>query len=123
LQDIATGPRHQQSNFTVGPDHPNFGMQLFSNFTGSVPWYRRVIERMLGVYAGYDELIIDPCPPSAWDAYELRRNWRGRTLHVSLTQANTPGVLICLNGQTFERTIPLRALSETELNRIDVRYV
>jgi cellobiose phosphorylase len=122
VQDLATGPRHQQSNFTVGPDHANYGMQLFSNFSGSVSWYRRVIERMLGVRAGFDELIIAPCPPDAWREYEVRRTWRKRRLHVRFRRSDRPGVRITSKGHTFERAVPLHELSETELNEISVQF-
>jgi cellobionic acid phosphorylase len=122
VQDIATGPRHQQSNFTVGPDHPNAGMQLFSNFTGSITWYRRVIERMLGVWADFDALAIQPCPPSEWKEYEVRKGWRGRRIQVRFKRAGAAGCRISLNGKMYTGLIPLNALSETAINRVAVEF-
>jgi len=122
VQDVATGPRHQQSNFTVGPDHPHYGMQLFSNFTGSVPWYRRVIEKMLGVSAGFDALHIDPCPPSGWDQYKVRKRWRGRTIEVSFHRSETPGCRIMLNGRPFQHAIPLEDLPTDGIQRVEVQF-
>ncbi len=75
--DIATGPPHQQSNFAVGPTHPNFGMNLYSNFTGSTAWYLKTIDQMIGVLADFDGLRIAPVAPSAWREYELRKRFRG----------------------------------------------
>jgi N,N'-diacetylchitobiose phosphorylase len=97
-------------------------MQLFSNFSGSVSWYRRVIERMLGVRAGFDELMIDPCPPGDWMEYAVRRTWRGRRLHVRFRRSETPGVRIDMNGQTFERAVPVHQLCESEVNEIGVQF-
>ena len=122
VQDIATGPRHQQSNFTVGPDHPNAGMQLFSNFTGSITWYRRVIERMLGVWADFDALVVRPCPPSDWKEYEVHKRWRGRRIYIHLRRSGPPGCRITLNGQIYTERIPLAALSESTANRVEVEF-
>ena len=120
LQDLATGPRHQQSNFSVGPDNPNLGAQFFSNFTGSVSWYRRVIERMLGVMADFDALRIDPRPPSAWDAYEVRKRWRGRDVRVRIRKEAGAGCRIEMSGRVYTQSVPLADLSETGINQVDV---
>ncbi|NLX20292.1 MAG: hypothetical protein GXY55_01295 [Phycisphaerae bacterium] len=122
VQDLATGPRQQQSNFTVGPDHPAYGKQLFSNFTGSVSWYRRVIERLVGVWADFDALVIQPCPPKTWTNYEVRRQWRGRAVHVAFKRTGPPGARIRLNGQACGQRVPLASLSTSKVNRIEVEF-
>ncbi|HSW46848.1 MAG TPA: hypothetical protein VLM89_14905, partial [Phycisphaerae bacterium] len=122
VQDIATGPRQQQSNFTVGPDHPNAGMQLFSNFTGSITWFRRVIERMLGVWADFDSLVIRPCPPSAWKEYEVFRRWRGRRIHLRLRRSGPPGCRVKLNGKSYTERIPFATLSESATSQVTVEF-
>jgi len=75
--DIATGPPHQQSNFAVGPSHPNHGMNLYSNFTGSANWYLKAMDRMIGVLPQFDGLLLKPTAPSAWKHYRLRKHFRG----------------------------------------------
>ncbi|MBN1457972.1 MAG: hypothetical protein JXA57_00455 [Armatimonadetes bacterium] len=75
--DIGTGAPHQQSNFAVGPSHPNFGTNLYSNFTGSTAWYLRTISQMLGVIADFDGLRVIPAAPAEWDEYEVRKRFRG----------------------------------------------
>jgi cellobiose phosphorylase len=79
--DIATGPPHQQSNFAVGPSHPHFGMNPYTNFTGSTAWYLKTIDKMVGVLADFDGLLIDPAAPSDWSEYELRKRYRGTDYH------------------------------------------
>jgi len=79
--DIATGPPHQQSNFAVGPSHPDFGTNLYSNFTGSTAWYLRTIDRMAGVISDFDGLRIAPVAPPEWKEYELRKRFRGVEYH------------------------------------------
>jgi cellobiose phosphorylase len=77
VPDIASGPPHQQSNFFVGPDHPRFGENMFSGFTGSLAWYRRSFDHILGVIPCLDGLKIDPHPPTEWTSYRVRRTFRG----------------------------------------------
>jgi len=84
--DISTGPPHQQSNFAVGPSHPDFGTNLYSNFTGSTAWYLRTIDRMIGVLADFDGLRISPAAPSAWKEYQLRKQFRGVAYHFRFHQ-------------------------------------
>ncbi|MBI4581295.1 MAG: hypothetical protein HY718_16450 [Planctomycetes bacterium] len=122
VQDIATGPRHQQSNFTVGPDHPNYGSQLFSNFTGSVAWYRRVIERMLGVVADFDSLVIAPKPPSAWNEYEVRKVWRGRDVRVRFRKGPAVGCQVTFDGRQYPGRIPVGDLADKGANVVYVTY-
>jgi cellobiose phosphorylase len=77
IPDISTGPAHQVSNFTVGSSNNQFGCNFYSNFTGAVSWLRRSVERMLGLVADYDSLIIDPVVPSQWDSYNTVQQFRG----------------------------------------------
>jgi cellobiose phosphorylase len=88
LPDIATGPQHQISNFTAGTAHSQFGRNFYSNFTGSVSWIRRTVERMLGLIPGYDQLTVDPVIPREWTGYKVMRQFRG--CRVSATVEN-PG--------------------------------
>ncbi|MBN1457916.1 MAG: hypothetical protein JXA57_00175 [Armatimonadetes bacterium] len=81
--DIATGPPHQQSNFAVGPSHPHFGMNPYSNFTGSTAWYLKTIDRMIGVLADFDGLRLAPSAPAAWKEYALRKRFRGVDYHFT----------------------------------------
>ncbi len=70
--DIATGAPHQQSNYAVGPAHPNFGQNLYSNFTGSTAWYLKTLDRMIGVLPSFEGLRINPAAPAAWKEYRGR---------------------------------------------------
>jgi cellobiose phosphorylase len=122
VQDMATGPRHQQSNFTVGPDHENYGMQLFSNFTGSLSWYRMVIERMLGVYPSWDALVVEPRVPGNWNEYEVYKIWRNRKIRLKFRRSSQSVGRICMNGEEFVRQIPTDRLSPDGINEVDVDF-
>jgi len=112
--DIATGPPHQQSNFAVGPSHPNFGTNLYSNFTGSTAWYLRAIERMLGVLAEFDGIRIAPAAPAGWKEYEVRKWFRGVEYHFHFSNESGQSRVsaVTVNGKALESaegefTIPL----------------
>ena len=102
--DISTGPPHQQSNFAVGPSHPNFGTNLYSNFTGSTAWYLRAIDRMVGVLADFDGLRIAPAAPKEWREYELRKHFRGGEYHFRFRHESGRSRIsaVAVNGKPLE---------------------
>ncbi len=94
LPDISTGPLHQISNYTVGIEHEHFGRNLYSNFSGALSWLRKSAERILGLLPDFERLVIDPCIPSSWPEYRVRKVWRGRTvtMHVRNPDSRCTGV-------------------------------
>jgi cellobionic acid phosphorylase len=148
VPDLSTTPPHQQSNFFVGPDHPAYGTNLFSNFTGSLAWYRRSIERVIGVVPEFDGLRIAPQPPSCWDSYRVARTFRGSQLLVDVrravatggssvasgrgrdTRAACPhdsppradGPTVRLDGQSCPNPIPAASLVKGRQQRIAVEW-
>jgi len=120
LPDVSAGPPHQQSNFFVGPDHPRYGENLFSNFTGSNAWYRRSIERVCGVIPELDGLRLAPQPPSHWDAYRVVRRFRGCDLDVRFRRGNAFAVTIA--GRAHAPLISAEELARAERMEVDVTY-
>ena len=125
--DIATGPPHQQSNFAVGPSHPNFGTNLYSNFTGSANWYLKTIDRMAGVLADFDGLRISPTAPAAWKQYRLRKEYRGREFHFHFRHESGRSTVraVAVNGESLTPTngefkVLLADLSSTGPIYVDV---
>ncbi|MCK5849872.1 MAG: hypothetical protein KAH23_03075 [Kiritimatiellae bacterium] len=90
LPAISTVAPHQQSNFTAGPDNPDFGKNYYSNFTGSLNWYRKNLIRMFGVMADFDGLRIDPCVPSWLKQHEISKMFRGCRYNIKFD--NSAGV-------------------------------
>jgi cellobiose phosphorylase len=121
IQDIATGPRHQQSNFTVGPDHPQFGTQLFSNSTGSLSWFRRIITELVGVKPGFDSLQIAFSAPESWNGHEVFKVWRGRRIRIKFSKAKAGKPRgIFLDGKRYDAEIPLGDFSKAGTNIVTV---
>ena len=125
--DIATGPPHQQSNFAVGPSHPNFGTNLYSNFTGSANWYLKTVDRMIGVLADFDGLLINPTAPRAWREYRLRKKYRGVDFHFHFHHESGRSEVraVAVNGESLgpaegEWKVPLDGLAEGRPAHVDV---
>ena len=102
VPDIATGPPHQQSNFFTGPDHPDFGSNLYSNFTGSLAWYRKGIEKIIGLIPEYNGLRIAPQVPKCWKEYSVMRRFRGAEISFSYQIAANKSALITINGKKLD---------------------
>jgi len=60
-----------------GPDSPYYGMGGWTWYTGSASWFVKVtVDWILGIRATHEGLLIDPCIPSAWDSYSIKRVFR-----------------------------------------------
>ncbi len=121
VPDISTCPPHQQPNFAVGPDHVSWGMNFFSNFTGSVGWYRKTVEKIIGVIPDFDGLRIAPMPPKAWDHYQVKRKFRGCDLFIDLHRGSEFKVL--LDGAPVGDVILADRLPAGKSCRIDVSFL
>lgn len=120
VPDISTCPPHQQPNFSVGPDHVSWGANLFSNFTGSVGWYRKTIEKVIGVIPEFDGLRIAPQPPASWNRYQVKRVFRGCELFIDLRRGSEFKVM--LDGKPVGEVIPAEEFSPGRSRRIEVIY-
>jgi cellobiose phosphorylase len=95
-------------------------MNPFSNFTGSLAWYRRGIEEVAGVLADFAGLRIAPRAPSAWKSYRVVKNFRGCKVDARLKRGRKPSVR--LNGQEVPPLIPAEMLTSGAQARVDVVY-
>jgi len=68
-----------------GPESPFYGRGGWTWYTGSAAWLFRVgLDWILGVRAGIEGLIVDPCIPSAWKGFKVRRQFRGATYIIEV---------------------------------------
>lgn len=88
--------------FVMGRDHTAYGRGRHPWLTGTGGWaYHAATHWMLGIRPGYKSLEIDPCIPSSWPGFTVRRMWRGALYEI--TVENPAGVErgiknITLNG-------------------------
>ena len=68
-----------------GPDSRFFGRGGWTWYSGSAVWLFKVgLEWILGVRATAEGLLIDPCIPSDWDGYTVRRVFRGAVYTIEV---------------------------------------
>ena len=68
-----------------GPDSACFGRGSWTWYTGSAAWMLKVgIEGILGVRPVYEGLLVDPCIPSHWDGFRVRRVFRGAVYEIEV---------------------------------------
>ena len=72
--------------FVMGRDHSAYGRARHPWLTGSAGWaYFAATHYILGIRPDYDGLVIDPCIPASWDGFEADRVFRGRKIHIRVT--------------------------------------
>lgn len=103
------------SQTTYATCNPNAGKSRVPWLTGTVSWsYFVALQSILGVRPELEGLRIDPCIPKGWPGFEMRRQFRGKTLHIQIKNPNgkNRGVReLKLNG----RVIPGNLLPIAEL--------
>lgn len=64
---------------------PKHGASRIPWLSGSASWtYYAICHYILGIRPEYDGLRIDPCIPSHWQGFEVRRIFRGKTLDIKV---------------------------------------
>lgn len=112
-----------QGQTTYSTASPRPGNARTSWLSGTVPWaYYSATQYVLGIRPELEGLRIDPCIPSTWDGFSATRQFRGKT--VNITVKNPDGVCqgvksTTLNGQPLaDNLIPADQLAET--NEVEV---
>ncbi len=68
-----------------GPDSAHFGRGSWTWYTGSAGWILKAgIEGILGVRPLYEGLMVEPCIPSHWDGFVMRRVFRGTIYEIEV---------------------------------------
>lgn len=75
--DIYRSEPYVYSQMTAGRDAPTPGEGKNSWLTGTVAWsFVTLSQYILGIQPEYDGLIIDPCIPSDWKLFQIKRKFR-----------------------------------------------
>ncbi|ENH4362026.1 GH36-type glycosyl hydrolase domain-containing protein [Vibrio fluvialis] len=70
----------------LGDEHPQFGLGRNAWLSGTSSWtYAAGTQWILGVRPDIDGLIVDPCIPSDWKEFRVKRQFRGATYHIHVT--------------------------------------
>ncbi|MBN1647906.1 MAG: glycosyl transferase [Spirochaetales bacterium] len=69
----------------LGDEHPQFGLGRNSWLSGTASWmYQAATQYILGVHPACDGLVIDPCIPSKWDSFRMKRKFRGAIYNIEV---------------------------------------
>ena len=78
IADIHWTEPYVYSQFIAGKEHRDFGQAKNSWLTGSAAWnFISISQYILGIRADFDGLVIDPCIPSNWKEFKVKRKFRG----------------------------------------------
>lgn len=76
-QDIHKTEPYIYSQFSHGPNSPEYGRGAYHWMTGTAAWmFRAVLDYMLGIKAEIDGIRISPCINEEWEKYEVTRPFR-----------------------------------------------
>ncbi len=72
-----------------GPDSPYYGMGGWTWYTGSAAWLQKMlVDRILGIRALPEGLLIDPCIPEGWKEFSVKRTFRGTVFNIRICNEN-----------------------------------
>jgi cellobiose phosphorylase len=115
-----TSEPYAMGNYYCGPDHPRFGQNFFTWFTGNPAWLLRIgYDYMLGIKPEYNGVRIAPLIPQSWQRYRVSRMIRGVQYDVSITRGEDTGVWV--DGEKLsEMYIPYQLTEGNDLVSVHV---
>ncbi len=110
--EIRQAEPYSYCQFVYGKDHTAFGRARHPWLTGTASWfYVAATHYILGIRPAYNGLEIDPCIPSEWNKFEVRRKWRGAMYNILVLNPDKieRGVKsIKLNGKIINGVVPIQ---------------
>jgi len=109
IQELHRTEPYVYSQMIAGKDAVKPGEAKNSWLTGTAAWnYAAITQHILGIRPSFNGLLIDPCIPTKWDGFKVKRIFRGYTLNIEVTNPNhvSKGVKeITIDGHKIEGTI------------------
>lgn len=83
------GEAYAYSSTMLGPSNEQFGQACVSQVTGTAAWMDVVsTQYLLGIRPTLKGLLIDPCIPSDWKQFSIKRVYRGCELDINVLNRN-----------------------------------
>ncbi len=83
--EIREAEPYSYCQFIMGREHTAFGRARHPFMTGTGGWaYYSATHYILGIRPQFDTLTIDPCIPSEWEEFTVKRTWRGAEYHITI---------------------------------------
>jgi cellobiose phosphorylase len=97
------------SEYVIGPDSKSFGKGEFSWMTGTAAWMWKVsLEWIMGVRPHLEGLLIDPCIPTAWAKFSVKRHFRNAEYMITVENPEriSKGVrTVTVDGEKIDSSI------------------
>jgi cellobiose phosphorylase len=94
------------AEYVTSPEHPTDGQASHSWLTGTAVWMLRVgIAHLIGFRPALDGIYIDPHIPAHWQGFSAQRQFRGKTLKLSVSnphRKNSGVETMTINGKLVE---------------------
>lgn len=107
----------------AGEDAADFGEAKNSWLTGTAAWnYAAITQWILGIRPEFEGLKIDPCIPSDWNAYKIKRKFRGSEFSIEIKNPDhvNKGIKkIIVNGREIKGNI----LKDFKKDSYDVQVI
>ncbi|MTI56996.1 GH36-type glycosyl hydrolase domain-containing protein [Geosporobacter ferrireducens] len=107
----------------LGDEHPQFGLARNSWLSGTASWvYQASVKYILGVRPNYEGLMIDPCIPSQWKGFRMRKHFRNAVFEIDVK--NPEGICkgikqVLLDGKEIEGQI-IPVLEDGKVHNVQV---
>lgn len=89
ISDIHRTEPYVYSQMIAGRDAIRFGEAKNSWLTGTAAWnYVCITQYILGIRPDYNGLTVDPCIPSEWDGFTVKRIFRGSEYNITVQNPN-----------------------------------
>jgi cellobiose phosphorylase len=86
ISEIHKTEPYVYSQMVSGKDAYIQGEAKNSWLTGTAAWnYVAITQHILGIKPDYDGLIVDPCIPSDWEGFKIRRKFRGAVYDIKIS--------------------------------------
>ncbi len=118
IGDVHRMEPYVYAQMIAGKDSRRHGEAKNSWLTGTAAWnFAAISQWILGVRPDYDGLRIDPCIPSHWDGFTVRRAFRNAVYEINVDNGNhvCKGIVkVILDGRELEgNLLPLCNDSKT----------
>jgi cellobiose phosphorylase len=123
ISDLHRTEPYVYSQMIAGKDAFKPGEAKNSWLTGTASWnFFAITQYILGIRPDYNGLIVDPCIPSSWKEYTVRRKFRSASYHIKVI--NESGVCkgvkkMIVDGKEIQgNTIPL--MDQSQEHQVEV---
>ncbi len=109
ISDIHRTEPYVYSQMIAGKDAVRPGEAKNSWLSGTAAWtFTTISQWILGIHPDYEGLMVNPCIPSEWSGYTVRRKFRGSTYRIKVSNPFhvEKGIKsICVDGVNLEGNI------------------